>query len=80
MVLAKRQVYPNHKPNRMCRPVYFDPTYRHPEAATAEQKGAASPATNPAVLAQLKPSGAAAIDAKKRKIPEELAKKLLQEV
>ena len=60
--------------------MYFDPTYRHPEAATAEQKGAASPATNPAVLSQIKPDGAAAFHAKKRKIPAEVANKLLQEV
>lgn len=59
--------------------MYFDPTYRHPEAATAEQKGAASPTTNPAVLSHTKPSGAA-INAKKRKIPAEVANKLLQEV
>ena len=62
------------------RPVYFDPTYRHPEAATAEQKGAASPAANPAVLSQIKAKEAAAINAKKRKIPAEVANKLLQEV
>lgn len=64
-----------------CRPVYPDPTYRHPQAAIAEQKVAATAVEGTAAASPAKPGSSIILnDSKKRKMPSDLAKKLLEEV